>query len=181
MTSRLLWSNRSVFKDLCAVSGSNPQAQIIGVGEKSPNKQPSFTSSAVGLPSRQRLRFFFWLEISDMNNFYNAIPRLSHEARAKDLAYELRVSNSFCAALVRLNPTVLSNALRGIKNLPNEVGQELVGTLMYLLQIAEASRPWTIPMENAVETRELINRLRKANVTPEKIRAAVANLMDGTL
>jgi hypothetical protein len=111
----------------------------------------------------------------------NALPRLSAEKRIADIAYELSASNSFCAALVGLNPTTLSNALRGIRALDNEVASELLATLTYLIQMSEAIRPFTIPMDNATETRELIHKLQKAGVKPESARECIAKILAGTV
>src|SRR5260370_15695858 len=112
------------------------------------------------------------------DNFY-AVPTLSAEARIRDLAYELRPSNAFVAALGKVNPTELSNALLGIKALDNQVASDLLATLTYLMQISEALRPFTIPMSNAKETRELIHQLQSAGVTPESVREGIEKILEG--
>ncbi len=113
------------------------------------------------------------------NNFSVTLPRLSVENRLRDLSYELGVSNAFVAALGGIQPTTLSNAYRGIKALDNEVGQELQAQLVFLMQISEALRPFTIPMTNAAETRELIHSLQKVGVTPETVRLHISRLLEG--
>ena len=115
-----------------------------------------------------------------MDIIYNANPRLSAEARIQDLSYELRCSQAFVAALGKINPTVLSNALRGVKTLPNETASELLATLTFLIQLVEAARPFTIPLSNAAETRELIFSLQKRGVTPDSVRAGISKITQGT-
>jgi hypothetical protein len=115
--------------------------------------------------------------MSDM--IYSAVPRLSAEARIRDLCYELRCSNAFAASLCRVNPTVLSNALRGVKPLANEIGMNVLSTLTFLMQLSEALRPFVIPMSNAAETRDLIWRLQKAGVTPANVREGIAKILEG--
>jgi hypothetical protein len=113
-----------------------------------------------------------------MTDVYNALPRLSAESRIADLAYELKISNATCAALINLNPSTLSNALRGVRPLDSETASELLRTLTFLMQCNEAARPLQIiPMSNAAETRRVLDLLREAEVTPDKIRELVSKLL----
>jgi len=115
-----------------------------------------------------------------MNNIFSeaALPRLSAENRLRQLQFELGVSAAFVSALGNLSPVTLSNAYRGVKRLDNEVAIELLETLRYLVEIADALRPWfSLPLKNAEETRKLVEQMRKAGVTPDKIGLVINKLL----
>jgi hypothetical protein len=114
-----------------------------------------------------------------MTENLHSLPRLSVEARLRDLQYELRVSSAFVATLGSVLPQTLSNAYRGIRALDNLVGQELLADVTFLMQCSEALRPFEFPVRNAQETRELIDRLRKSGVTPETVRAGIQKILAG--
>ena len=109
----------------------------------------------------------------------HALPSCSAEKRIVDLMHELNCSNTFGAALARINPTVLSNALRGIRQLENEIASELLETLNYLMEISENVRPFEIPLRNATEVRDLVWKLKKAGVTGETVREGISKITGG--
>jgi hypothetical protein len=113
-----------------------------------------------------------------MNNFSHiALPKFSAEERLRNRQTQLGVSAAFIAALGNIQPTTLSNAYRGLKTLENEKATELLNLTAYLIEIMDALRPFSFPLNNAEETRTLINHLRDNAVTPEKIRTTISNLL----
>jgi hypothetical protein len=114
-----------------------------------------------------------------MTENLHVLPRLSVEARLRDLQYELRVSSAFIATMGGILPQTLSNAYRGVKTLDNQVGQELLAKMVYLMQLAESLRPFHVDTINAAETRDLIERLQKDGISPASVREGIQRILAG--
>jgi hypothetical protein len=87
------------------------------------------------------------------------LAALSPEVRAADLMDSLKVRQDFVSAYCDIEPTKLSRALKGKRDLGTVEGQRLVNDLTRLLQVSQAITPFSVNLTDARETRRLVDAL----------------------
>lgn len=100
---------------------------------------------------------------------------LSAEVRAPQLMRELGVSNSFVAALCRIEQTKLSLAFRQLKELSNDDTKKLMTILPRLIDLRDALDPLTLDLKNAANARRVLDAFEGQDV--DTIRERVAALI----
>jgi hypothetical protein len=103
-----------------------------------------------------------------------AFASLSAEVRAPGMLRELEISNSFVAALCRIDEAKLSKALRLLRELSNDEAERLMSTLHRLLEIRGALAPLSFDKSSALQTRRLLDSL--SHLSADEIRERVSLL-----
>src|SRR6516225_9476447 len=97
-------------------------------------------------PSASGAPFSLVFRIPASRRWSDMFTTLSAENRALPLLRDLGCSNAFTAALVGIEESRLSRALRLLRPLPNDEGLRLINTLQRLIELRDAMRPLCIDL-----------------------------------
>jgi hypothetical protein len=93
-------------------------------------------------------------------------------ARAESLKVSAKISARQLAVLVDLSPTVLGNAFAGVTYIGAEKESELAKVTLLLEGLETAAKPLRLP-EKIDDLRRMVDFIRKHDISPEQIQAAL--------
>jgi transcriptional regulator with XRE-family HTH domain len=97
--------------------------------------------------------------------------------RLRERRAALGVSSAFLARLGGVSATAMSDYLRGLRRLGNEVELRLLNITHDMALYIEASKPFHFPLDDADATERLIEHFKANGITAEQLQQEISRLV----